>query len=321
MKAISIEQTNGEFSQIDMPLPTLTADQVMVKVKYSAIDTAVDAVLHAWTGYFLHAKTNPLVLGWHFSGIVERVGDNVTDTKAGDEVFGHLPYDPSNKQGSFAQYIVVSPEEVAVKPSAMGHDVAAALTTESLTALQALRDHAGLGRDSTKSSVLILGAGGGVGSVAIGIAKRLGAHVTALCSSKDVERVRALGADTVLNRNDVDFLKRDEKYDIIFDTPCAYSAVSCMSKLKSKGVYVTTLPSWSLVAGTFLGFFNGKSAKMVTVESKRQDLDRISSWISDGLKIEIDSVYDIGNIGTAMKRHQERSKVGRIVLKVDGGWQ
>jgi NADPH:quinone reductase-like Zn-dependent oxidoreductase len=243
MKAMAISG-NGEVSPVEVPRPTLSTTAaagdnrqgLLVRVKYAAIDTAVDAVLNHYyfgTGYFLHARTDPLVLGWHFSGVVVEaagdvaVGEGMRQYKEGDEVFGHLPYDPNNRQGSFSEVVAVPADEVALKPPGVGHDVAAASTTECLTALQALRDHAGLGRDDDPanaekkrngSSVLIVGAGGGVGSAAVAIAKRLdpAAQVTALCSGKDADRVKALGADSVLDRGQVNFLEEDSTYDVTY---------------------------------------------------------------------------------------------------------
>jgi NADPH:quinone reductase-like Zn-dependent oxidoreductase len=317
MKAMEIAD-DGKAFQIEIPKPKPAKKQVLVKVKYSAVDTAVDAVLgRTWVGGFLHAKTKPRVLGWHFSGTIEQVGTDVTDFKVYDDVFGHLQYAPETKQGAFAEYVTVPAQDLAMKPETIDHDIAAASTTEGITALQAMRDLGGL---SEGQSILIIGAGGGVGSSAVAIAKRLGGQVTAVCSTRDVERVGALGADNFIDRTKMEPFSGDAKYDVIFDTPCAYSAIKSLGKLNSKGTYVTPLPSWSLALAMFLSLFTGKGAKFVGCRSKKEDLELLGKWLEDGMKVEIDSKYPISKLADAIQQQRKRTKTGRVVVKVEGGW-
>jgi len=158
--------------------------------------------------------------------------------------------------------------------------------------------------------------------VAVGIAKRLGAHVTAVCSTKDVKRVEELGADVVVDRSksDVFNTKDPSKYDIIFDTPAKYSALQCFQFLNPKGSYVTTLPSLSLVAGMFVSMFNGKKTSFVECDSKLNDLELVGKWLADGLVVDIDSTFPIRDIAKALSRQNDIAKVGRVVIQVLGGW-
>jgi len=320
MKAMALTYFTGEAKLVEVKKPIPNKDQVLVQVKYSALDTAADAVLQkTWIGYGTHARTSPLLLGWHYSGTVVVVGDEVEHLAKGDDVFGFLPYAPTTKQGAFSEYITVKENECAKKPDSINHDLAAASTTEALTALQAMRDKGDLVEGK---SLLVVGAGGGVGSLAVSIANRLGAHVTAVCSQKDEERVENFGADVVIDRSRVDVLKQNTKYDVIFDTPQALSPRKAMEKLNPGGTYVTTLPSWGLLGGMFVSLFTSKGVKLIGCLSKKEDLKLVGNWLAlDGLQVDIDLSYDVKDMEKALERQKSRGKVGRVVIKVEDGWQ
>lgn len=323
MKAMALSY-NGKARRVDVSKPTPSSDEVLVKVEMSALDTATPAVLDkTWMGFFTHKKTNPLVLGWHYMGTVVELGAEVESLQINDTVWGFLQVEPNQDQGSFSEYITVNTKDTAkFEPSTrLTKPVAAAASTESLTALQAMRDLGGLSKGKL---ILILGAGGGVGSVAVGIAKRLGAHVTAVVSRKDVERVKKLGADKVIDRSELpDPLEYegDTKYDVIFDTPCAYSVRKCMTKLKPKGTYVTGVLSWNLFVGMLLSPFTGKGAKLVLCHSNTKDLKLVGEWLQDGLVVDIDSTFKVKDLEKAIVRQRDRSKVGRVVIEVESGWE
>merc|ERR1719223_369192 len=206
-------------------------------------------------------------------------------------------------------------------------DLAAASTTEPLTALQALRD---LGKlpESGERHVLINGAGGQVGSCAVRIAKLLGSEVTAIVSTKDVEKVTKLGAGTIIDRKktpDVmgQLMKADGKYDVIFDTPGKLSARKILTYLKPTGVYVNPSPDDMLdfLLGKLFALFSSKSVSMIMVESKKKDLELVGKWIeSSDLKIDVDSVHDVKDCAAAIERQHDSAKNGRVVVKVEGGF-
>jgi len=316
------------------PMVTLTAvrptpkdDEVLVKVHYSALDTALEPVLQkTFVGGMLHKLNDPLYCGWHFSGVVEAVGSKVAhrDFEQGMKVFGHLPYSSKTTQGSLSEYITVKSDSLAVKPKSMEMDLAAAATTEPLTALQALRD---IGRLSSKGGhVLINGAGGQVGSCAVQIAKLMGSEVTAIVSTKDVEKVTKLGATTVIDRKktrNVMGQLTPGQFDVIFDTPGKLSARKIVKYLKPKGVYVNPSPDDMLdfLLGKLFTLFSSKKVKMIMVESKKSDLEQVGKWIdSSSLKVDVDSVHDIRDCAGAMFRQKDPSKNGRVVVKVQGGF-
>lgn len=304
---------------VEVLTPKPADDQVLIKVKNAALDTAHnDVVKKTSTASYLHSLKEPLYLGYHFAGVVEKVGSKVVDLEAGSEVFGHLPYDSKTKQGSFAEYIVVKSSECGTKPSNVTFATAAASTTESLTALQGIRDLGGL---SKGKAILINGAAGGVGSAAVGIAIKLGAHVTAVCSTKDVIKVKALGADVVIDRSKQDVMKSLKElsttFDVIFDTPNAFKLP--LSLLRKGGVMVITVPNLRFLYGKVATLMSSKSIKFIHVHSKKKDLELVGEWLQNGLEISIDSTHDIKDIDAAIKR-QNGKKEGRVVIQVDGGW-
>lgn len=303
---------------VEMAKPTPGQGEVRVKVISSAVNAGEAKVISGdFVGRFLHARTSPLVLGWDFAGTVDALGDGVTDIDEGASVWGHLEFTWSQKQGAFAEYITIPRDELAIKPDSVPFHVAAASPTVAMTSLQSLRD---LGRLGEGGKALIIGAGGGIGSVSVGIAKCLGAHVTGVCSTRDVEHVGTLGADVVIDRKQSDPLDAKSAFDVVFDTPAVYSFGQCSSVLKAGGAYVTTLPDASLVAGMARALFSSKRCYFVQVASKRADLELVGDWLSNGLEVPIDSRHRIADLGAALKRQSERDRVGRVVVDVAEGW-
>ncbi len=310
--------TGDGVEMTELPKPTPGRGEVRVKVIASAVNAGEEKVISGdFVGRFLHAKSSPLVLGWDVAGTVDTVGDGVTDIDEGAAVWGHLAYSPSQKQGAFAEYVTSPRASVAAKPDDVPYQVAAAAATVAMTSLQSLRD---LGELGEGGQVLIIGAGGGIGSVAVGIGKRLGGHVTGVCSTKDVERVEALGADEVIDRKKADVLDAGSAYDVIFDTPAVSSFGRCAKALRAGGTYVTTLPDAALVMGMARALFTSKRCRFVQVASKRADLELVGGWLSDGLEVPIDSCHKIADLGSALKRQLDRGRIGRVVVDVAEGW-
>ena len=164
MKVIELLPDKSTTKVVEISKPTPKNGEVLIKVAYSALDTAFEEVVRRTLipGSLLHnLKVKPLVAGWHFSGTIESTAEDMRDLKIGDAVFGHLQYSGSTKQGTLAEYVTVPVSECAKVPDDIAMDTAAAVTSESLTALQGLRDQ---GRLTEGMSVLIIAAGGGVGT-------------------------------------------------------------------------------------------------------------------------------------------------------------
>ena len=316
MRVMGATRDGVEMSEI--PKPTPGQGEVRVKVIASAVNAGEDRVISGdFVGRFLHAKTSPLVLGWDFAGTVDALGDGVTDIDEGAAVWGHLAYSMSQKQGAFAEHITMPREALAAKPDNVPYHVVAATPTVALTGLQSLRD---LGRLREGSKALIIGAGGGIGSLAVGIGKRLGGHVTGVCSTKDVERVEALEADAVIDRKKTDPLDAESAYDVVFDTPAVHSFGRCAKNLRAGGTYVTTMPKWSLLTGKARALFTSKHCYFVQVASRREDLELVAGWLSEGLEVPIDSRHKIADLNAALKRQADHGRAGRVVVDVAEGW-
>lgn len=324
MKSLLFTHFEDSVKIVNVERPGPSKNQVQIKVEYSALDTGFDEVLQrTWTGSFIHKLGNPLYLGWHYAGTITEVGSDVKDFKVGDAVFGHLRHAHNTANGTLAEYIAVPFDQCAKRPSNVDAKTAAASTTEAMTALQALRDCGGLQSDEKSSKhVLVVGAGGGVGSAAVQVAKALGARVTALCSARDEKRVKSYGADVVLTREQTpDPLQQGvAQYDIIFDTPVVLSASRALKCIKAHGHYIVTLPSWGFLWGKMTSMFTGKGTHMVEVQPRSADLAIVADLMSQGkLTISIDSTYKVKDIEPALKRQRER-KAGRVVIEVENGW-
>lgn len=235
MRAI-VQDTYGgvdtlQLRQVATPVPG--DDEVLVAVR------AASAHLGDWhlmtglpylirvMGYGLRAP-KARVRGTDFAGLVETVGANVTDFQPGDEVFGVA-------DGTFAEYAVAGPNRIAPKPASLTFEQAAAVPTSAVTALQALRDR---GRIVPGQQVLVIGAGGGVGTYAVQLAKALGTQVTGVCSTAKVDLVRSLGADQVIDYTREDIAASGRRYDLIIDTAGNRSLSQLRRALAPRGTLV-----------------------------------------------------------------------------------
>jgi NADPH:quinone reductase-like Zn-dependent oxidoreductase len=310
---------SGETPRLlEVEAPTPERGQLLVRVVASAVNPADDKVASgSFVGSVLHARVSPLVVGYDVSGVVEACGPDVTGVRAGDEVAGHLAYSSRTRQGAFAERVTVDVGTVALKPSGVSHEVAAAAATPGLTAMQSLRN---LGRLPQGGSVLLIGAAGGVGSLAVGVAKRLGAKVTAVCSAYAVDFVRGLGADVVVDRKTQDPLALAGPFDVVFDAAAAYSYLACKHLVAAKGAYVRTLPDLGIAIGKFAALFSSRRCEFVTVASVKNDLELLLSWVADGMQVPIDTRFPVRDLAEGLARLKRGEVRGRVVIQVEGGF-
>lgn len=238
MKAV-VQRAYGEkagevFEMADVPVPDIEPDEVLIRVAASSIN-ALDWHYMTGTPYFLRLenglrKPRRTIPGADVSGTVVKVGSEVTRFGSGDEVFGEIG------GGGFAEYAVGKAELLAHGPTNIQLEESATLGVAALTALQGLRDWAGM---KPGDRVLINGASGGVGTFAIQIARALGAsHVTAVCSTPNVETARSLGADRVIDYTKEDFTEVDDKFDVFFDNAGSKSLTQSRRMLTDQGILV-----------------------------------------------------------------------------------
>jgi NADPH:quinone reductase-like Zn-dependent oxidoreductase len=265
----------------------------------------------------LHARTKPLVVGYDFSGTVDAVGPSVTGVSVGDEVFGFLPYGPGNRRGAFAESLVARCDEIAIKPPRVSHATAAAAATTGLTALQSIRD---LGRlPSTGGKVLVTGVSGGVGSISVGIARKLGAKVTAVGSGAGLDLALRLGASEVIDRiaRPVPGELRD-RFHVVFDASAAYRWRQWRAALEPGGAFVTTLPSLAFVTDKLQSLVSSTRAHFINVKSRAADLKTLAAWLEEGLEVPVSSTIPVRDVGKGLLHLQKTG--GRIAVQVADGF-
>jgi NADPH:quinone reductase-like Zn-dependent oxidoreductase len=303
------------LTQIEAPEPTPGAGEVRVRVVASALNPA-DYKVVLGTLKFLHARNRPLIVGYDFSGTVDAVGPAVSGVSVGDDVFGFLPYGPGNKRGAFAEALIAKSDEIAVKPAGVSHEVAAAAATTGLTAIQSIRD---LGRLPAGGHILVTGVSGGVGSISVGVAKKLNATVTAVGSGAGLELARRLGATEVLDRTSQPVPGNiRQQFDVVFDAAAAYRWRQWRDALKPGGAFVTTLPSLSFAVDKIDSLFSGTRVQFVNVKSRPADLRLLASWLEDGLEVPLVSTIPVREIAAGLARLQKGG--GRIAVRVADGF-
>ena len=263
------------------------------------------------------SRPRNLVPGTAIAGRVEAVGAKVTMFRTGDEVFGQ------GANGAFAEYLVVSAKLLAPKPRNVSFEEAAAVPWAA-TALQGLRDAGGL---KPGQSVLINGASGGVGTWAVQIAKALGAKVTAVCSTRNVERVRALGADEVIDYTQQDFLTVGARFDVMLDLVGNRSLSDCRSVLMPKGAYVACSggggdwvgPFIRIVFGLISALFASQTFKMFVMAPNRDDLLLLKDLVETGkARPIIERRYALSEVGEALRHVGDGHAQGQTVIRVAG---
>lgn len=305
----------------EIPEPVPADNQVLVRIKAASMNAA-DWHLMRGSPFIMRLfigglfKPKKVILGADIAGTVEAVGSKVSLFKPGDEVFGDIS--GSGFRG-FAEYATVKEDELVLKPVNLNFEEAAAIPLASVTALRALRN---TGKIKPGQDVLINGASGGVGTFAVQIAKILGAHVTAVCSTAKVEQARLLGADLVIDYKTDDITKGGKLYDLIMDA-AAYRPVSDYKKiLRPKGTYVLVGGSGSrairvMMLGSILSMTTSKTITSMVSRPDRQDLTFMKGLIEQGkIKPVIDRKYRLHELPEAMKYLEEGHARGKIVIKI-----
>ena len=258
-------------------------------------------------------------LGVDFSGVVEATGKNVTELAPGDEVFG-------GKMGAFADYVCLAAERVARKPANLTFEQAAAAPIAGVTALQALRDKARL---RAGNIVLINGASGGVGTFAVQIAKAMGAEVTGVCSGRNAEMVRSLGADRVIDYTKEDFAKDTARYDVLLDNVGNRSLSDCRRVLNPDGRYVLiggggpddhrwVGPLGRIVHQVLLSKFAGQELGFFVSSMKKEDLTALGELMASGkVTPVIDRRYPMSEIAEAIRYLEQGRARGKVVLTAE----
>src|SRR5512143_3800921 len=312
MKAVVIHAFGGnEVVEVrDMLMPFVEPDDVLIRVRAAGVNP-VDWNTREGQTRIVVGSRFPKVLGSECSGEVVQMGSRATKWKPGDPVIATTGF----RLGAYAEFVAVAEKNVFAKPSGVSFEEAAGVPIAGMTALIGLRDK---GKVAAGKKVLINGASGGVGTFAVQIAKVYGADVTAVCSGANEALVRGLGADRVIDYHHRDFTLSGERYDIIFDTVSSRSFGECKKVLSRSGVYVNTLPSFSIFRDILLtSLFPGKKAATIMARFWDADMDWLRGQLEAGrIKVVLDRVYPLKQAKDALAYSQSGRAKGKVVLKV-----
>lgn len=305
--------------------PTIGDDDVLVRVRATSVNTpdwvAVAGIPYGLRLQFGLRRPKTPVRGSDVAGIVAAVGENVTDLDVGAEVFGSAWANKiSTTAGTFAEYSTAPASQLIAKPGAVSFEEAAASVMSGLTALIAIRD---VGQVGQGTSLLVNGASGGVGTFAVQIAKRLGAEVTGVCSGRNVDLIRGLGADHVIDYAVEDFTKGEKRYDVILDNVMNHRPRATARVLKRGGLlipnsvgnsggFLAGLPRMAKAALIGLGRTDVKFVQCVVSRENLSDLAALLE--SDDLDVVIDSVHLLAEAGKAVALMLGHHARGNIVI-------
>jgi NADPH:quinone reductase-like Zn-dependent oxidoreductase len=311
-----------ELTDIDKPEPA--DDEVLLRVHAASINPAdwhfLRGIPYIARMQFGLRKPKDSILGCDVAGYIEAVGNNVTMLQPGEEVFGS-PF--MHGLGAFAEWVCISEDLLAPKPATLSFEQAAAVPVAASTALQALRDH---GQIEPGHKVLIIGASGGVGTFAVQIAKSFNAEVSGVCSTRNVEMVRSLGADHVIDYTVEDFTRSGRKYDLIFQLAGTLSPSECRSALTPKGTLVLSSgesegrwigPVERVIKALVLSPFVSQKMASFTVKPNKEDLQLLKQFIEDGtLTPVIDRTYPLAQLPEAIRYLEEGHAQGKVIITV-----
>ena len=310
-----------EIRDIKKPVPN--DNQVLVKVRAASVNP-YDWHFIRGTPYIMRLgvglrKPKVTRIGVDFAGTIEAVGKNVTQFKPGDEVFG-------GKTGAFAEYVCVSEKGVALKPANITFEQAGSVDIAGLTALQAVRDKA---KAQPGQKILINGASGGVGTFAVQIAKSFGADVTGVCSTRNLDMVRSLGADHVIDYTKEDFTKSGQRYDVILDNVGNQPLLSFRRALTPKGKYVMIGgggtadqgligPMFRPIEAMLLSPFVSQEMGMMMTNPTQNDMTMLADLMQSGkVTPVIDRRYKLSEVPEAMRYLEAGHARGKVVITLE----
>ncbi len=317
MKAIVIDGYGGPDRLVlrEQPDPKPGPGELLVKVKAAGVNPVDWKIRRGDLRAFLWISF-PYTPGGDVAGEVVAVGTGVSRFKPGDAIVGFVDM---MHGGGYAELAVVKQTAAANKPTSLSFAEAASLPIAACTALQSLRD---LGKLHEGGTVLINGGAGGVGHFGVQIAKALGATAVATCGSANVEFVRSLGADGVIDYSREDFTRGANRYDTVFDAVAMSSFAACRQILKPRGIYISTLPSpsgffWGAIQGVAGCFGPAKQSRFIVVKTVGADLEYLGELADSGrLRPTLSRTFPLELAREAHKASQDGHTRGKIVLEV-----
>jgi len=309
-----------QLREVGTPAPR--DEEVLIKIHAASVNArdwrfmrAKPFFVRLMPGGFLQPKNK--ILGADLAGRVEAVGRNIRQFKPGDEVFGYLP--SATGRGTFAEYVCAEENAITLKPANLSFEQAAAVPLAAITALQGLRDN---GNIQPGQKVLIQGASGGVGTFAVQIAKAFGAEVTGVCSTRNLDMVRSLGADHVVDYRKEDFTRNGRRYDLILAVNGYHPISDYLRALGPEGVYVVAGGSMvrlfqAMVLGRRISRAGRQKVDVVSLVQKHEDLVFMKGLLESGKVVPvIDGCYTLSEASEALRYFEEEHAQGKVVLTV-----
>ena len=303
-----------QITDVEKPVPK--DNEVLIRVRAASVNP-LDWHFMRGTPYVVRLGAGlrrPKItrLGVDLAGQVEAVGGNVTQCKPGDEVFGAC-------RGAFAGYVCAVEDKLALKPANLSFEEAAAVPVAALSALQGLRDK---GRIQRGHKVLVDGASGGVGTFAVQIAKSFGAEVTAVCSTRNVETARSIGADHVIDYTREDFTQSGQRYNLIMAANAYHSIFDYRRVLSQDGTYVMVggggvQALQALLLGPLLSLIGSRKMRFVSAKINKKDLVFLKDLLEAGKVVPvIDKRYALSGVAEALRYLEEGHAQGKVVITV-----
>jgi NADPH:quinone reductase-like Zn-dependent oxidoreductase len=307
----------------ELAKPAPKDDEVLIRIHAASINArdwrfmrAKPFFIRLMPGGFLQPKNK--ILGADVAGRVEAIGSNVKQFKPGDEVFGFLP--SATGRGTFAEYVCAEGNAITLKPANLSFEQAAAVPMAALTALQGLRDN---GNIQPGQKVLVQGASGGVGTFAVQIAKALGAEVTGVCSTRNLDMVRSLGADHVIDYRKEDFTRNGWQYDLILAVNGYHPISDYLHALKPEGTYVVAGGSMfqlfqAALQGRRTSKTGSRKAYVVSLVQSQKDLVFMKELLESGKVVPvIDGCYPLRQTAEAFRYYEKEHPRGKVVITME----
>lgn len=315
MQAVMYDQF-GDASVLSLretAQPRPAGGEVQVRVRMASLNP-VDFKLRSGILRLVGRPRRPAITGKDFAGEISALGADVQGYAIGQRVFGSV--DPMGGQGTCAQFVALPTDLIAPTPDALSDEVAASLPVASGTALQALTDIAGVQRGQ---SVLITGASGAVGASAVQLARSLGARITGVCGTANVDYVRSIGAEQVIDYSTADWRRLDARFDVIFDAAAVASFAAAQPRLTAGGVYINTMPSAALYWSALVARTTSRQCCVpFLLKTNAALLKRLARLAAEGVIVpHIHQIVGLAGVASAQRRMQEGKVHGKVCVRVD----
>lgn len=315
MQAVMYDRFGDEsvLSVREAPAPQAAHGEVQVRVRMASLNP-VDFKLRSGILRMLGRPKRPAITGKDFAGEISALGADVRGYTVGQRVFGSV--DPMGGQGSCAQFVALSTDLIAPTPDALSDEVAASLPVASGTALQALTDIAGLGRGQ---SILITGASGAVGASAVQLARSIGARITGVCGTANIDYVRSIGVEHVIDYKNENWQQLDQRFDVIFDAAAAANFSAAKPRLTAGGIYINTMPRPALYwAALVAGATSRQRCVPFLLKTDAALLQRLAKFSAEGIIVpHIHEIIDLAQVASAQRRMQQGKVHGKVCVRVN----